>query len=403
MLALLAPFFLWSFLGGHKQVVLGINSDHIATGIALLGAVAIVLSARNYGRRELGIGSAIVVLVGLYLVSVFRSPDIFTALARMAEHLVYLVITYAAALLFKGRTHALLKLMLICALVSAVVIVIAAIFLGLGSWERVTIPVYVDGGFAYFPYGYESSSDPNVLSYYVYLGALVMLHRKNASLRWNLGFAVLCAGGILTLSRSGFLGFVVAVAAFANVIFSYRLLEGNARIKLQTLLFSACAIVAVLAISVIGLDDIGRVVYERINHQASNQDRIMRLIAVREMILTDVPGLLFGSGIGYSRATIDPHMFYLSTILDVGLATLVLNLGLILWPAFVVASHKHAPRDKALVVSIVVFFLVIALFYWHVRVYYFVLLVLFCFYFSLEPDNHEEDLDAASRLTGSER
>jgi len=188
LLLMFVPFLMWSFLGGHKQHFWGVSSDHFFTMVALAAALIIIFSKNATPNRAFDI-YFVFILIGLFFVSVLRSADPVDSVAQLVVAVVYILVSLGIALFFKSKVRLFFNLIISVSCFSSLTILVSFLFLGLGAWGRLTIPVYQDGIFSYFPAGYESSSDPNVLSYFIYIGILTVFYFKRVFL---VGWRLVC-------------------------------------------------------------------------------------------------------------------------------------------------------------------------------------------------------------------
>ncbi|HEC47463.1 MAG TPA: hypothetical protein ENI17_07525, partial [Pseudomonas xinjiangensis] len=135
------PFFLWSFLGGHKQIVLGISTDHLATFFAFLGAILAIWWTGRFGSQELLAASLIILMFCSFIVSIFFAIDQVAAAKNILPHAIYATIAYGGALFFRSRLDFFYKMIFLSAFISSVVVVLSVSTLGMGGWGRATIPV----------------------------------------------------------------------------------------------------------------------------------------------------------------------------------------------------------------------------------------------------------------------
>lgn len=387
---LFTPFFIWSFLGGHKQIVFGISSDHVATIAAFFASALVLLLHNTYKIKEIQFLTLYLLIFFIFLFSVFNSPDVIESLQLVLTHVVYFFITFGAALYFKSRTELFFKLLLFSAVFSAIIMLISFVNLGLGSWMRLTIPVYENGVFSYFPSGNESSSDPNVLSYFIYLGALIVIFVKGFVGWWRVVFLVLLIAGLLTLSRSGFVAFFMAMIFYALTFYAYRVASGKAGlVSIPFILRVIVPILLLLSVFFIWVwvdwSYFHDLILDRIYSEGSNSSRIERLVIAVDILFEDPFLLLVGHGLGFSRLTIDPHNYYLSTMIDSGFISLILILFAFICPFITLVRRRHSANEIAFAIAMTMFFLVIAMFYWQMRTYYFILLILWVLSFSQAP------------------
>ncbi|HEA51022.1 O-antigen ligase family protein, partial [Marinobacter antarcticus] len=314
---------------------------------------------------------------------------------------------YGGALFFRSRLDFFYKMIFLSAFISSVVVVLSVSTLGMGGWGRATIPVFFEGKFSYFPTGYESSSDPNVLSYFLYLGALAAIYCRSINSTGKVFVALLVFAGMLTLSRSGFLAFVVAVISFQLVNLTYNLCSDKS-IKVSINWMLSVVILGGVAFAIApyfyDLGGMWDTLAERALDQASNADRFSRLKNTMEVVLDRPANFFFGHGMGFASETSDPHLLYLSTVMDTGLFSLIVFILALVIPACQCLCYTKSIRLKAFIVSLLVFFLTISLFYWQVRTYYFFMFLILTIYFHMAANQRVSSFNTrTSAGVGSEK
>jgi len=364
---LMLPFFIWSFLGGWRQQIGGIVSDHGATVLALV-ACALILTRRH------ALFESHRVVIFLYICILFLSAFSMTMVDGnhgfyvFFQGLIYFFISISLSIFFREMPRLFFETVIFSALFSSVIILISWYFLGMGEWGRMTVPFIKDGYYGYFSSEYGNFTDPNLLAYYLSFGIFsVLFHRRNRAWRWvacgSMGLAL-----ILTMSRSAAVGIVF--------VFLFLGLRFNDVINGRRLLFWVGGFLGlVFFLDMYSGGYFHTIVVDRINDPSSNTSRMVGLDLAINLILDSDLQILFGRGVGYSTSTADPHNFYLSSVLDTGLFSVVLYVVILIYLCARMAS-RCSRAGKAWAFSCIGFFLVIALFYWQVRTYYFVVLML---------------------------
>lgn len=382
-------------MGGHKQYFLGFNTDHIATMLALLGSVFVLLKFHTLK----GILSSVVFLYFLYLVfavfSIFYGGPNQVAFYSLFSGIVYFVISISISIFFinydagKIFDHS-----IFFGFVSSFVIVVSFFLLGNSSWGRMTIPVFYNGGFHYFPFGYESSSDPNVLSYFLGFSLLIMLWKRNNSIfgsYWVFFFFIVFSAFLLAGSRSGSLAFFMSV--FLYISLSVMINKKTKRISFYNHVFFI-SLVYILGFFVLRHYGVLDVLISRALDfsSTSNTDRIYRLANSIDLISSSASSLFFGYGLGYSRDTIDPHNFFLSTILDTGIFSIFILFYIIFYILLNAFKVRGESSVHVFMSTLVFYFIIISLFYWQVRTYYFLMALLLVSFFSLKNKKDTNEL-----------
>ena len=372
------PFFIWSFLGGHKQILFGINTDHIATALACLASLLVLLV--NFKMNK-SIFNVIILYSGylfLAFISIFYIDAPSDAVYIYITQFVYFFITIFLSVFFSKNQDLFFKIITRAALLSAAIILLSFLLFGISSWGRMTIPVYIDGHFLYFPKGYSSSSDPNVLAYFLSIGFLSSFFYKKNNKRWFISLLIIFSALLLTASRSALVALVMAILV-------YFLLTFNFKIKVKYLIGVIALAFPVTFSLLLYLYNEGLL---RLKSAASDSDRMERLLHAKSLIFESIPTFVFGKGIGYSRAIIDPHNFYLSSVIDTGFISLILIFSTLIFVVVAIAKRYKEKHIFAYVVSLITFFMLISLFYWQVRTYYFIIMILLVVCCSSKPQKY---------------
>jgi len=367
---LFIPFFIWSFLGGWRQQIHGVVSDHIASGLALLGCFAIIIRQRSMPKLYIEISIIYLLFIVIALFS-FLTAEWNYSIYAIVPSASYFYITIGLSIFFRGRPTLFFRTVMFAVIFSGIFIFFAYMTLGMSSWGRITIPYYANGEFAYFSDLYSDFTDPNLLAYYLGFGVLSMIffnnHRLSLPCICLVGFAL-----TLTLSRSAIAG--VAFSFF--VMFLAQPLRWISWLKMRKFFIFIITPVAFLcAYLFLDLSPIYEMIGERIYGEISNSDRIDRLIFAINLLEDSGFYFFTGRGVGYSSEMLDPHNFYLSTVIDTGFLSVALLLLILFFLFYKIASHGNKDITAAAAVFIS-FFIFISLFYWQVRTYYFVVLLL---------------------------
>lgn len=361
------PFIFWSILGGNKQLILGVNSDHIITIYTLvistiLSFTFIITNIEKYtiDRNIVIISFSILFMILLsYLVN---NADIsIENLMPFFTMLIYGIITINFAIIFQEKNTLFLRIATVALFTTFILLLVSFYYLKLGSWDRLTVPVFENNSWQYFPRGYSSSSDPNVLSYLLVLFTIyITFSVKNIKAKTIINTLVLIII-LLTKSRSAILGYF-AIIIINNIKYQ--------KIK-KTLVYLIILATGVCIYLYFYEKHYIEETINRIFDEGSNQDRLNRLMITLNS-LNDISTWLFGNSLGTSGSTVDPHNFYLSTLIDSGMIVLLL---IFLIPILFIRKI----RDKKLLkcaISLFVFFLIISMFYWQLRTYFILLLLL---------------------------
>ena len=377
------PFILWSVMGGNKQVVMGVNSDHVVTVYTLFSCTLLgcywLIKRKSFIKRSHIFLLCLVVAYLVINIFVYNHKSI----TLITSHAVYIVISMWFIFFFKRKPIHLSYLIALGLLFVSSFLLIKLFLLGFGDWGRLTVPVFYDNSWSYFPLGYESSSDPNVLAFMLCIGSIYMFFTLPNKYTINIIFILSMMCSFLTLSRSSFLSFFISFLIVS--VYSFFVLK-KTQLRLLALIMIS------LAMSFVVMKNIPAVVTEnngasfvtepniteRIVSKASNSDRIARLKnAIVE--ISNLKTMFIGNGIGYSTLTQDPHNFYLSTIIDSGILILAIVMMVLTKPLLMVSRTPAKSNVILGCMFLTIYYMFISLFYWQVRVLYFVIILLFTF------------------------
>lgn len=377
------PFILWSVMGGNKQVVMGVNSDHVVTVYTLFSCTLLgcywLIKRKSFIKRSHIFLLCLVVAYLVINIFVYNHKSI----TLITSHAVYIVISMWFIFFFKRKPIHLSYLIALGLLFVSSFLLIKLFQLGFGDWGRLTVPVFYDNSWSYFPLGYESSSDPNVLAFMLCVGSIYMFFTLPNKYTINIIFILSMMCSFLTLSRSSFLSFFISFLIVS--VYSFFVLK-KTQLRLLALIMIS------LAMSFVVMKNIPAVVTEnngasfvtepniteRIVSKASNSDRIARLKnAIVE--ISNLKTMFIGNGIGYSTLTQDPHNFYLSTIIDSGILILAIVMMVLTKPLLMVSRTPTKSNVILGCMFLTIYYMFISLFYWQVRVLYFVIILLFTF------------------------
>lgn len=370
-------------MGGNKQVVMGVNSDHVVTVYTLFSCTLLgcywLIKRKSFIKRSHIFLLCLVVAYLVINIFVYNHKSI----TLITSHAVYIVISMWFIFFFKRKPIHLSYLIALGLLFVSSFLLIKLFQLGFGDWGRLTVPVFYDNSWSYFPLGYESSSDPNVLAFMLCIGSIYMFFTLPNKYTINIIFILSMMCSFLTLSRSSFLSFFISFLIVS--VYSFFVLK-KTQLRLLALIMIS------LAMSFVVMKNIPAVVTgnngasfvtepnitERIVSKASNSDRIARLKnAIVE--ISNLKTMFIGNGIGYSTLTQDPHNFYLSTIIDSGILILAIVMMVLTKPLLMVSRTPTKSNVILGCMFLTIYYMFISLFYWQVRVLYFVIILLFTF------------------------
>lgn len=377
------PFILWSVMGGNKQVVMGVNSDHVVTVYTLFSCTLLgcywLIKRKSFIKRSHIFLLCLVVAYLVINIFVYNHKSI----TLITSHAVYIVISMWFIFFFKRKPIHLSYLIALGLLFVSSFLLIKLFQLGFGDWGRLTVPVFYDNSWSYFPLGYESSSDPNVLAFMLCIGSIYMFFTLPNKYIINIIFILSMMCSFLTLSRSSFLSFFISFL-IVSVYSFFVLKKTQLRLLVLIMISLAMSFVVMKNIPAVVTENNGASfvtepnITERIVSKASNSDRIARLKnAIVE--ISNLKTMFIGNGIGYSTLTQDPHNFYLSTIIDSGILILAIVMMVLTKPLLMVSRTPTKSNVILGCMFLTIYYMFISLFYWQVRVLYFVIILLFTF------------------------
>ena len=377
------PFILWSVMGGNKQVVMGVNSDHVVTVYTLFSCTLLgfywLIKRKSFIKRSHIFLLCLVVAYLVINIFVYNHKSI----TLITSHAVYIVISMWFIFFFKRKPIHLSYLIALGLLFVSSFLLIKLFQLGFGDWGRLTVPVFYDNSWSYFPLGYESSSDPNVLAFMLCIGSIYMFFTLPNKYTINIIFILSMMCSFLTLSRSSFLSFFISFL-IVSVYSFFVLKKTQLRLLVLIMISLAMSFVVMKNIPAVVTENNGASfvtepnITERIVSKASNSDRIARLKnAIVE--ISNLKTMFIGNGIGYSTLTQDPHNFYLSTIIDSGILILAIVMMVLTKPLLMVSRTPTKSNVILGCMFLTIYYMFISLFYCQVRVLYFVIILLFTF------------------------
>ncbi|MQS82212.1 hypothetical protein E4K59_24950, partial [Escherichia coli] len=153
---------------------MGVNSDHVVTVYTLFSCTLLgcywLIKRKSFIKRSHIFLLCLVVAYLVINIFVYNHKSI----TLITSHAVYIVISMWFIFFFKRKPIHLSYLIALGLLFVSSFLLIKLFQLGFGDWGRLTVPVFYDNSWSYFPLGYESSSDPNVLAFMLCIGSIYM-------------------------------------------------------------------------------------------------------------------------------------------------------------------------------------------------------------------------------------
>lgn len=379
------PFLLWSLMGGNKQEVFGFSSDHFVTMYTFFSCS--ILGGYLFFKKNITLNK---IHVLLFLLTVCYLSVIIGAYWPKATmpaitHGVYIIIAIFFIYIFRMNPVLLSYMLAACLFLVSLFLIIKLHQIGFGDWERLTFPVFSNGSWAYFPNGYGSSSDPNVLSFMLCAGSVYIFFTLPNKRLVNVIFPLSMACSFLTFSRSSFLSFIAALLV-VNLYSFFKTKKIQVRLVVLFIISLVLSFFLMKTVQALAAYNIHKNEYlpnvtdpnlaVRIYSHENIGDRIARLKAAL-IELTNLKTLFIGKGLGYSASTQDPHNFYLSTAVDSGVFILAILITFLTRPLFVFLKLSTNDNLKIGCIFLTTYYLSISLFYWQVRVLYFFIVLLF--------------------------
>lgn len=382
-------------MGGNKQEVFGFSSDHFVTMYTFFSCS--ILGGYLFFKKNITLNK---IHVLLFLLTVCYLSVIIGAYWPKATmpaitHGVYIIIAIFFIYIFRMNPVLLSYMLAACLFLVSLFLIIKLHQIGFGDWERLTFPVFSNGSWAYFPNGYGSSSDPNVLSFMLCAGSVYIFFTLPNKRLVNVIFPLSMACSFLTFSRSSFLSFIAALLV-VNLYSFFKTKKIQVRLVVLFIISLVLSFFLMKTVQALAAYNIHKNEYlpnaAELNVTAPNVtdpnlavriyshenigDRIARLKAAL-IELTNLKTLFIGKGLGYSASTQDPHNFYLSTAVDSGVFILAILITFLTRPLFVFLKLSTNDNLKIGCIFLTTYYLSISLFYWQVRVLYFFIVLLF--------------------------
>lgn len=366
---LLVLFLAFVPLGSAPLYVGPLKLDN-AIGLLLAAAVAAHLLVGPLSVR-LGLS---VLLAGLayfciLFVSVVLSAAPGYSLQRYLVIAGYAFVALSVPYLFAHRSAVLGRWLFAAGLFSASVIYGAYALLGMSSWGRMTIPTYYPptGRFEYFPEGWGSSADPNMLA--VGLALSVLFFLAVSPLRWRswAASAYVLGAAALTGSRTAFAALIVSLGMGALLVgLPWLLARSQAvRVRLSGLLAAALAVPGMVWLAVTMLP-LGLLIERLLQGDSLRWKLAEHALGVW---LDNLKHLVIGAGFNIARSVSDPHNIYLTALHDSGVLGL---LGLLTLLAVVLIKALWVVDVKLRFWGVSIFFFIAfsGMTYWHTKTFW---------------------------------
>lgn len=342
----------------------GLKLDNII-GFLLFIVLAIYIL---FGARLFSPDWSVLVGVTFYFIvatlSTLLSLEPIYSLGRFIVIGGYAFVALSVPYIFMDRLRFLGCVMISFASMSAFVIWVSYFVLGMSSWGRMTIPTYTSYGFKYFPEGWGSSADPNILGFGLVLSCLFFIATQDRLRVFHLMLIVFTfSAAMLALSRTVMVSLLVAFGCSVILLFLVRMAMYPEALKIKYRLSAKLVLTAVFGIITILVFPFDALAQRIMQHSMARIDLIRYAINVW---LQNDKTILFGVGFDMARATRDPHNIYLTALHDMGLIGLLALLGLFACILHVILKIKIS---RIRFWALVIFFYIstAGLSYWHTK------------------------------------
>lgn len=357
-LPFLFPFMLFSFLGSHRQKIFDIYLDNVFLLVAFSASVVYIFFKRKLSKESKSILIFFLIFLIINIFSIILNLGDWKNYYLIAIHIVYISTSVCLFEIFKNKKDYFEKIIIRMTLFASMLLITSFIINGGSSWGRITMPFYANGEISYFAESYSDFTDPNLLAFFLGFGLITTFFSQNLRFK-KISLLIIASAIILTFSRSAILAiFIVSI---------YNIFSNTHSIVKNLFISSLILTIFTFIYFYPSNENIREAINSRINSEQSNSDRLDRLQESIQLIKENPIILFTGKSMGFvsTPPMKDPHNFYLSTIIDSGLISLLLIL-------FLLFNLKKTKLSK----SLILFFLIISLFYWQLRTFYFLIALL---------------------------
>jgi len=299
-------------------------------------------------------------------VSVITSPEPVYSFKRYLIIGGYAFIAFLLPRVLTMEVPLLSRLVFIFGFVSACIIWISYAILGMPSWGRMTIPTWHNGSFKYFPEGWGSSADPNMLGFGLLLSLLfgMTFFTERKVLSFAVVFIVVSAA-FLTFSRTALFSIIISLLLSLVVyLFTKRPFKFK-RPKFDYFVYFF------LGTSLIIIFYLYLPVIEFVN-RAYQKGMAVRFNLYEEVIANWIEkenSVLTGVGFNMARVIKDPHNIYVTALHDSGIVGLVL---LFIFMGLLFLACLRVKKEWLCFLCLLIFFYIAAggMAYWHTKTFW---------------------------------
>jgi hypothetical protein len=317
-LFIIQGYLLFVALGSAPIWIGHIKLDNlIGLGLAISVFMLLLTSGRLAGIGQWIFIAGLFYFITLFISVIFSLDPMYSA-KRMLIIGGYIFVSLVTPYLLINCSKCVGFSSLFSAFLSAIIIWLSYLLIGMSSWGRMTIPTIVNGKPVYFPGGWGTSSDPNILGFGLLLTLLFGLAASRPPLKISILITIfIFSAALLTMSRTAIFAISLALL-FVLIWYAFlRIFSSRETIKLPmsrlVIGFSSVFLIILLAPITNPLDLFLQRVF--------NSDISLRLEIFRDVYgnwgnsLTEI---FFGVGLDIARILRDPHNIYLTALHDSG-------------------------------------------------------------------------------------
>lgn len=368
-LFIIQGYLLFVALGSAPIWIGHIKLDNlIGLGLAISVFMLLLTSGRLAGIGQWIFIAGLFYFITLFISVIFSLDPMYSA-KRMLIIGGYIFVSLVTPYLLINCSKCVGFSSLFSAFLSAIIIWLSYLLIGMSSWGRMTIPTIVNGKPVYFPGGWGTSSDPNILGFGLLLTLLFGLAASRPPLKISILITIfIFSAALLTMSRTAIFAislallFVIIWYTFSR-IFSSR---ETIRLPMSRMVIGFCSVALVVFLG--PTNNPLALFLQRV----FNSDVSLRLEIVRDVFGgwgNSLPEFFFGVGFDIASSLRDPHNIYLTALHDSGVFG---ALGLLL---FLLSMFIFLVNCKILYYrlwSMLIFWFIVfgGVSYWHTKTFW---------------------------------
>jgi hypothetical protein len=303
---LLMLFLFFVSVGSAPIEVGGVKIDNVIGVLLAVSTLVCLLAIKRFVVRDQAVLIAAYLYFIILFLSVFVSPDPLYSIGRFSIIFGYGVVAIFVPYVLADRLEVVGLSSIFFSVLAASLVWVSYFVLGMSSWGRMTLPTYVSGEFRYFPSGWGSSADPNMLGFGLLLTLMFGLFVRRPSIVFGL-FVVsfVFSAVLLTMSRTAVFAFIGS--AFLTTLWlaiEIPIRSVKIRIAVVRKFFLGAAGIIFFAVSFF-LSSLGGRFLDRVT-QIGSDDRLERYNYVISNWSHDPFSVVFGVGFDMARLMQDP-------------------------------------------------------------------------------------------------